>query len=90
MDCSRPKGSLGIHSHTAAELPAHHGVQGQTQGLGLLSQVKCLVAKLWLANSADEQHLFTKWTLEKIDSRQPQLGTPSPSSQLLWKLLLWS
>lgn len=32
---------------------------GQTQGMSLLSQAKLLAAELQLANSADEQHLFT-------------------------------
>lgn len=64
MDHPRPEGSLGTHSHTAAELPVHPLIWGQTQGMGLLSQAKRLVAELQLANSADEQHLFTKWTLK--------------------------
>lgn len=77
MDCLRPEGSLDIHSHNTAELLVHRVVWGQTQGLGLLSQGKHLVAELWLANSAAEQHLFSKGTLKKIGSRQPRLGSPS-------------
>lgn len=59
----------------SAEMPAHY-VWGQTQGPSLLSQGNHLVAELQLDNSADEQHLFTKWTLQTMGSFQPQLGSP--------------